>query len=337
MVKSRTETCERVALFDNIKFLMITLVVVGHFADVFTKDSDVCKGIYLFIYAFHMPMMLFISGLFYSNKKNTSKILFYVCSGFILKISLAIINLICHQRTGFSLLSDGGSPWFFFVLAAYQLLMYLLRNTNKKFLLIFSILLACFVGYDKSVGSYLYLSRIVVFFPFYLFGTMLSPQKIVSFLNKYSKKLIVIAIVIIAIWFFFCFYKIDSAYNLRVLLTGTNPFSKEIISVGPLLRLLCYCISFLTGAGLLVLMPEKQIPFFSSAGSKTLNVYYWHWLIYSLAERFLHISRLFTLGTAGAIAFFLIAVLLTVILSCFKIFDYPLKTVKQQCFKTNDT
>lgn len=336
MVKARTESTERVALFDNIKFLMITLVVVGHFADVFAKDSGVCRGIYLFIYAFHMPMMLFISGLFYSNKKNTSKILFYVCSGFTLKISIAIINLICYQRTSFSLLADGGIPWFLFVLAAYQLLMYLLRNTNKKFLLIFSILLACFVGYDKSVGSYLYLSRIVVFFPFYLFGTMLSPQKVVSFLNKHSKKLFVIAIVVMAIWLFLCFYKIDSIYSLRRLFTGKNPFSEEMMSVGPLLRLLCYCISFLTGASLLVLTPKKQIPFFSSLGSKTLNVYYWHWIIYCLAEHFLHIDELFKMGIAGAAAFMLIAVLLSVLTSL-KFFDYPLKIVRQQCFKTNNT
>lgn len=336
MTKAKLQTGERVALFDNIKFLMIMLVVVGHFADVFTKSSGVCRSIFLFIYAFHMPMMIFISGLFYSNKKNTSKILFYVCSGFVLKISLAIINLICYQRTSFSLLSDGGIPWFLFVLAIYQLLMYLLRNTNKTFLLAFSVLLACFIGYDKSVGSYLYISRTVVFFPFYLLGTMLSPQKIISFLDKYSKKLIAFAIVVIATWIFLCFYKIDSIYSLRLLLTGANPFSEGMISVGPLLRLFCYGLSFFTGASLLVLTPKKKIPFFSSLGANTLNVYYWHWLVYRLLEHFLHISLLFTLGPAGEVTFFFIAVLLTIVLSALKIFDYPLKTVKQQCFKTSN-
>ena len=208
MTKIKPTITERVALFDNVKFLMITLVVIGHFADTFTQSSGIFRSIFLFIYAFHMPMMLFISGLFYSNKKNTSKILFYVCSGFTLKMSISLINFICYKRTSFSLLSDGGIPWFLFVLAIYQLLMYLLRNQNKMFFLVFSILLACFAGYDKSIGSYLYISRTVIFFPFYLFGTMLTPQKVISFLDKYSKKLIAVAIVIIGVWFVLCFYKL---------------------------------------------------------------------------------------------------------------------------------
>lgn len=42
----------RSALWDNIKFVMITLMVVGHFADVFVGRSVTCKSIYLFIYGF---------------------------------------------------------------------------------------------------------------------------------------------------------------------------------------------------------------------------------------------------------------------------------------------
>lgn len=56
----------RTAIWDNAKFLMITLVVIGHFANVFYRESNMCQAIYLFIYAFHIPV-LFLSPDFFSR------------------------------------------------------------------------------------------------------------------------------------------------------------------------------------------------------------------------------------------------------------------------------
>ena len=43
---------ERIVLWDNIKFILITLVVIGHLADEFTINSNAYKSIFLFIYSF---------------------------------------------------------------------------------------------------------------------------------------------------------------------------------------------------------------------------------------------------------------------------------------------
>lgn len=66
----------RTAIWDNARFIMITLMVIGHFADVFCTESDLCRSIYLFIYAFHMPVLFFISGLFYKNERIVEKVFF---------------------------------------------------------------------------------------------------------------------------------------------------------------------------------------------------------------------------------------------------------------------
>ena len=50
----------RIALWDNLKFILITLVVAGHFADQLTDYSSIYSSIYLFIYAFHMPLFILI-------------------------------------------------------------------------------------------------------------------------------------------------------------------------------------------------------------------------------------------------------------------------------------
>lgn len=40
---------ERIALWDNLKFILITLVVIGHLADEFTAKSDVYKSVFFIV------------------------------------------------------------------------------------------------------------------------------------------------------------------------------------------------------------------------------------------------------------------------------------------------
>ena len=208
---------ERIALWDNLKFILITLVVIGHLADEFTAKSDVYKSVFLFIYTFHMPLFIFISGLFHSEKNIVKKCIFYCSIGFLYKIITLIFDRLSgNGNVSFSLLSDGGISWFMFVLAIYTIISYVIKDENKKYILVFSVVLACFTGYDKSIGDFLYLSRAIVFFPFYLLGTMLKSEDIISIKNKY-KGLFIVSILILLIWGFLCFYKIDKFYILRYL------------------------------------------------------------------------------------------------------------------------
>lgn len=43
----------RIALWDNLKFVLILLVVIGHFSKFFQNDSSIYRSVFLFIYAFH--------------------------------------------------------------------------------------------------------------------------------------------------------------------------------------------------------------------------------------------------------------------------------------------
>lgn len=42
----------RIVLWDNLKFFLVTCVVIGHFADQFTDVSNIYDSIFLFIYLF---------------------------------------------------------------------------------------------------------------------------------------------------------------------------------------------------------------------------------------------------------------------------------------------
>ena len=158
----------RIALWDNLKFFLVTCVVIGHFADQFTDVSNIYDSIFLFIYSFHIPLFIFISGLMFKNKDITSKATFFMSIGFAYKIVSAVVErLLGTIKVEFFLLWDGGLSWFMFALAVYTIIMRIIEGQNKRYILIFSIVLACFVGYDPGIGDFLYLSRIIIFFPFF--------------------------------------------------------------------------------------------------------------------------------------------------------------------------
>lgn len=172
----------RIPFFDNAKAILMALVVLGHFAECGIEESRALKTLFIFVYAFHMPAFFFVSGIFVKLKSLSArsaiqKALSCVAVGFMLKFALfALEHLLNWSPSPFSLLSDSNIPWFMFSLAAFQLLAWLFKTSNPITILACSICLSLFVGYDESIGDYLYLSRTIVFFPFFWVGAMLSPE-----------------------------------------------------------------------------------------------------------------------------------------------------------------
>ena len=186
---------KRIAWWDNVRFILVLLVVMGHFADNFDDELNVYKSLFLFIYSFHMPLFFFISGNLHSERKIVEKCLFYFSVGFLLKIVLSISYQIIGDLPQFSLLSDIFTPWYMFAMVAFVLITYVLKDQNKIYILVISILIACFTGLDSTVGDTLYLSRIVVFFPFYWVGTMIKTETLLRLKKRFWKKIISLFVV----------------------------------------------------------------------------------------------------------------------------------------------
>ncbi|WP_327582307.1 acyltransferase family protein [Nonomuraea sp. NBC_00507] len=52
---------KREPYLDNVKFVLAALVVIGHALRP-TVDADSARSLYIFIYTFHMPLFVVISG-----------------------------------------------------------------------------------------------------------------------------------------------------------------------------------------------------------------------------------------------------------------------------------
>ena len=55
---------QRVPYWDNARWIAIVLVVVGHAILKLIGESDPAYELYLFIYAFHVPLFVAVSGYF---------------------------------------------------------------------------------------------------------------------------------------------------------------------------------------------------------------------------------------------------------------------------------
>ena len=318
---------KRIFLFDNLKFLLIMTVVVGHCVYYMTGNSNIMKSIFIFIYSFHMPLFIYLSGLFHSDHNVKERCLLFIFLGYIMKAVLYLIKAVLFHKADFSLLSDAGVPWYMFALAMFVACSYFLRNIDTRKIFILSVILACIVGYDKSVVDYLYLSRFVVFYPFYLLGQMTDPELLLR-LHK-NRSLKILSFAGIAVWAVLCVWKLDILYFLRPLFTGRHSFagSSALEAYGPLCRLFCILAAIAIGLFLICLVPDRELPFITDAGRHTLQVYFWHRAIIYFME-YLKLDKILSGFAAGKILWLLFGVILTVILST-KFFEFPVANIQR--------
>lgn len=254
---------ERIWYWDTVKFLMILFVVVGHVVGyIASYGREDVMAINLFLYTVHMPMFIFIFGLFYKEKDCLRKILFYLSSAFLLKGLLYISYLAINGKAKFGLFYEGGVPWFMFVLAWFTAIAWLLKKANKTVVLIVSFAISLFTGYFKNIGDFLCISRLLVFFPYFWLGTMIDPNILIEKIKKYKKYLFVPALILLICWCVVCFWKFDDVKILQHLFSGRNPFRKDILPWGCLYRLLAHILTLIMGAAILVVVPQKKYRLF---------------------------------------------------------------------------
>ena len=328
----------RVALWDNLKFLTIVLVVTGHFADYLTKTSALSQSVRLFIYAFHMPLFIFMSGLFHSDREVTRRCTYLVLSGALLKFVLCVTHILRGGDPMYVFAGGAGIPWFLFVLAVYAALTYLLREQNLKLIFFFAILIGMFAGYDRQVADAHYLSRIVVFYPFYLLGRIIPQQKITEF-RRNHRLLTIPALAVLGAWGYACWEYFPQLSFLQNLFMGRYPYAvvfvnydKINILIGPLFRAGCYLLAFVLIWAFIFITPYYRIKALTYLGGHTINVYFWHAIVMKNANKLYPFRRIIKHGVPEMVVILAIPIVLSIILST-GLFNFPLKQLKDAVYK----
>lgn len=307
---------KRVYLWDNLKFFLITLVVVGHFISYYF-EFDSFKEIYIFIYSFHMPLFFFISGMFHQNKNVAQKVYCYFSIGMLIKILNFAVLVVLGREKNIDFFSGSGVSWFVFALAGFILSSYLLRDVNPKLLLIISVILACFIGYDKKLDDFSIIFRIFNFYPYYMLGIVLDREKIQKVLHR--KETIMIGWGILITWLMICVVNTNAVFTFRPLFFGHQSYGKYGFSF--LYRLASYLLAGIVGGACICVMPNRKIPLVTEFGKRTLQVYFWHRaILYAFAE--LNVFGDICSSVVGKVIYLLVAIALTFVLSM-KFFSFP--------------
>lgn len=321
---------ERDYYFDNLRFLLIFLVVLAHIIGALSKIYSL-NFLYRYIYLFHMPGMLFISGYFAKKTIDDGKIAKNKLFNFFLLYCIfqVIFTLISHDE--FRIYQSQFGLWYLQIIMLYTLLLPMLSRVKPGPMIVISILLGLLVGFDKSADHTGSLQRLLVFLPFYMTGFYVSRKQIERLFNKKSAIIGVLFLVIIALLQF----KYLKSFNWSLKLSaGKQAYELLGISnqMGVIARLIWYLISYGMIISVMGIVPRKKM-FFSTFGSRTLQVFLLHLPFVVILRKTGFFPYLKTLPHIPVIIFIILFSAAVTILLSLKIFSYPFDYIMNIKFK----
>lgn len=171
-------TCARDSYWDNLKGILIILVVCGHLCERYIDDSNLLRHLWIIVYSFHMPLFIFVNGYFARKsskpaEKKSLKMLKY----YLLMQALFVFGdwLIREKEFQISILSDPSyCCWYLlFLVYAYLFMKFLPKGSNEVFKwLIISIALSLLAGFDTSIGHAYGVGRTFYFLPYFILGAL---------------------------------------------------------------------------------------------------------------------------------------------------------------------
>ena len=285
--KMQSET-GREYYFDNLKFILIFLVVLGHFVELSMNKSNNAKIIWTFLYSFHMPLFVFISGYFAKNaikNKNINRSILFFVVYLLMKTIFLLVDKCCGFNPNLNLSTVNSVPWYIFAMGSWYLISILIRNINKKYIFIFSIILALIVGFEKNIGDTWGLSRIIVFYPFFLLGLYITRDSLMKTVKNRKIRILSILYLIVLILIFICFT--DKMNLLKPIFLGKisyNALNNSIEPYGVMIRACWYVVSAMTGIAIMSLVPKGET-IVSTLGQRTISVYFYHAIIFRICTK----------------------------------------------------
>ena len=152
------------------------LVVIGHAISTVRTDSELGFALYAYIYLFHMPAMILLSGLFSKPEVSPKAIRSTVQLLIVWLVWEGIWALIHLFVEGSApgknfLVSPAWTLWFIVTLITMRIaLPYIARLRHP---LIFSIAVALIAGLSPAIGSEFSASRTLSFLPFFVAGWLI--------------------------------------------------------------------------------------------------------------------------------------------------------------------
>ena len=204
----------RYYIFDNIKGILIFMVVFSHFLFEYSTShqNTISRKIVVFIYSFHMPCFIFISGFLTSSNSikiiNLTRllILYYL---FNFSFSLIVYFLYDYK---INFLVPQISYWYILSLFSWRIIIKFLIKFD--YIILISIIISLLEGYWECFSNILAIDNTIAFLPFFLAGNYIRNKGLIDSYLKLKKGFVKFCFILFG---FFTFSYIIIIYIWQIL------------------------------------------------------------------------------------------------------------------------
>lgn len=261
--------------FDNARSLLMVLVVVGHVIRPMVEGGGPMRALYLWIFAFHMPMFVLLSGYF-------SKRLVTTTNGRARLAVRLLVPYLLFQGVWLAMgkpkkaddLSALSVPYWlmWFLLALFLWRLTLPLYARFRFAIPMTLVASVLAGLSSDLGRTFTLMRLVSFWPFFVIGYRMDAAAFHRLRSPSTRRRAFITLGVL--------FASMVAWGDHVLLNWTylnKPYAEMSLDAvsGPLVRVAVLSVAMIAGFAFLSLVPVRAT-WFSSFGTRTLTVYLLH-------------------------------------------------------------
>ncbi|MFB8388095.1 acyltransferase family protein [Microbacterium sp. NPDC055910] len=181
----------RTPFWDNARFACIVLVVLGHAIQRLTYDSDIALGLYLVVYAFHMPAFAIISGYFSKSDspgaRQMARVITDILVPYVIFETLwTLTKWLVEGQANPNPTQPSWTLWFLLALGIFRLVLPYLALLRWP--LAWTVAISIGAGYLPNVDSTFSLSRTLGLLPFFALGWWLRERGIVERLGLLRRR-----------------------------------------------------------------------------------------------------------------------------------------------------
>lgn len=265
---------KRDSFFDSLKFILICLVVFGHILEYSMVNDELSFKVYSFIYMFHMPLFVFISGYFSKNitwdklKKSFKTLL---PAYLVFQIILSIPNMLDGSFSLFNFFtSPQGVLWYILALLYWRIAFYFvpkIKFLNFPAVIILSVLMSFFIGL-VNYPVFLAIAKTIAFLPYFALGYYCTENTIEK-IRGWNK---IISIIILLVAFVLAYIFTTSDFVLNLYGEFSYKYAFNSISKGLLWRIVSIVGAIILSCAVINLSTTK----FHKWGGNTLGIYLLH-------------------------------------------------------------
>lgn len=272
-----------------IKGFLILLVVFGHFGQTIgnvppENISFLFQGFILFIYSFHMPLFVFVSGYLSRNlEKRRSRAFADLIIPYLVFQCFCGVCILILTKSG-EVFSNIFVPqmgaWYLLALFIWRML--LPEMLKIKYVMVYAVIISIITCCFTEIGTTMALKKVLGFMVFFLMGYYanqfgIGRLKVMPVWTARILLLIELAVFVVTTYIFHWYEVVLSIFTRVAMATD---FSRWYIAV--LIYAGTFVLTSITGVLVLNALPDKN-KFYEYQGSDTMPMYISHLVLFMAA------------------------------------------------------